>query len=224
MSAARAASRIKPVVAVKPGRHPEAAKAAATHTGALAGAERIVDAVLRRAGIIRVNDLEDLFDAAEVTGRYRPIASARTAIVTNGGGAGVLAVDELLDLGASLAKLSEQTFKQLDAALPSTWSRSNPIDIIGDAPPERYRLAIEAAAADEGVDALLVMNCPTAVADPLASARVVADITRHGLIGGKPVLACWLASRRQTRRAPCSSRQVSPAWTRLHMRPGPSRC
>lgn len=195
MSAARAASRVKPVIAVKPGRHVEAAKAAATHTGALAGADRIVDAVLSRGGIIRVDDLEDLFDAAEVTGRYRPAARARTAIVTNGGGAGVLAVDELLDRGAALATVAPATLERLDAVLPSTWSRSNPIDIIGDAPPERYRAAVEAVATDPGVDAILVMNCPTGIADPLASARALTEVTRCGVLAGKPVLTCWLGKQ-----------------------------
>jgi acetyltransferase len=198
MSAARAASRIKPVIAVKPGRHAEAARAAATHTGALAGADRVVDAVLRRAGILRVNDIEDLFDAAEVTGRYRPLAAARTAIITNGGGAGVLAVDELLDRGASPAELSPPTVERLNEMLPPTWSHANPIDIIGDAPPERYSAAIRAAADDERVDALLVMNCPTGIADPLASARAVVDLTRHGVMNGKPVLTCWLGSAAAT--------------------------
>ncbi len=195
VSAARAASRIKPVIAVKPGRHAEAAQAAATHTGALAGADRVVDAVLHRAGIIRVADLDDLFDAAEITGRYRPLPRARTAIITNGGGAGVLAVDELLDRGASLATLAPATLDQLDAALPSTWSHANPVDIIGDAPPERYRAAIELVAADDGVDAILVMNCPTGIAEPLANARAVASVTRGGLVAGKPVLACWLGKQ-----------------------------
>lgn len=195
MSAARAASRIKPVIAVKPGRHAEAAQAAATHTGALAGADRVVEAVLHRAGVIRVRDLEDLFDAAEVTGRYRPIPKARTAIITNGGGAGVLAVDELLDRGAELAALSPATLARLDGVMPSMWSRSNPVDIIGDAPPERYREALRAVAADDGVDALLVMNCPTAIADPLASARAVAELTSRGLLDGKPVLSCWLGKQ-----------------------------
>src|SRR5690606_30775738 len=195
LSAARAASRIKPVIAVKPGRHMEAARAAATHTGALAGADRVVDAVLHRAGIIRVDDLEDLFDAAEVTGRYRSTPRARTAIITNGGGAGVLAVDELLDRGASLATLASTTLERLDDVLPPTWSRSNPVDIIGDAPPERYRAAIEAVATDAGVDAILVMNCPTGIADPMASARALTDLTKHGVVAGKPVLTCWLGKQ-----------------------------
>ena len=192
MSAARAAARIKPVIAVKPGRHAEAAKAAATHTGALAGADRVVDAALRRAGIIRVNDLDDLFNAAQVTARFQPLARARVAIVTNGGGAGVLAVDELLDDDASLATLTAATLAALDAVLPATWSHANPVDIIGDAPPERYSAALHAVAADPSVDVVLVMNCPTAMADPVAAAMAVAGETEHGSIGGKPVLACWL--------------------------------
>ena len=195
MSAARAAARTKPVIAVKPGRHVEAAKAAATHTGALAGADRVVEAALRRAGIIRVEDLADLFDAAEITGRYRPMQRARVAIVTNGGGAGVLAVDKLIDEHVSLATLTPETMAALDSALPSTWSHANPIDIIGDAPPERYRTAVRAAALDPNVDALLVMNCPTALADPSAAAAAVAAEASHGTINGKPVLACWLGRK-----------------------------
>jgi acetyltransferase len=195
MSAARAIARIKPVIAVKPGRHAEAAKAAATHTGALAGADRVVEAALRRAGIIRVEDLADLFDAAEITGRYAPMRQARVAIVTNGGGAGVLAVDKLIDHHVPLATLTPETMAALDRALPSTWSRANPIDIIGDAPPERYRAAVRAAALDPNVDALLVMNCPTALADPSAAAAAVAAETNRGLINGKPVLATWLGRK-----------------------------
>lgn len=192
MSAARAAARIKPVIAVKPGRHAEAARAAQTHTGALAGADAVVDAALRRAGIIRVNDLEDLFSAAEITARFKPLESARVAIITNGGGAGVLAVDHLLDHDCRLADLSPDTLAALDKVLPPTWSRANPVDIIGDAPPERYVEAVRMVAADVNVDALLVMNCPTALAEPLAAARALAAITDKGHLNGKPVLATWL--------------------------------
>lgn len=192
MSAARAAARLKPVIAVKPGRHAEAARAAQTHTGALAGADAVVEAALRRAGIIRVNDLEDLFSAAEITARFRPMAQARVAIVTNGGGAGVLAVDHLLDHNCRLAELSPKTIAALDKVLPPTWSRANPVDIIGDAPPQRYVDAVQAVAADDHVDALLVMNCPTALAEPLAAAQAVAAIADKGYVNGKPVLATWL--------------------------------
>ncbi len=192
LSAARAAARLKPVIAVKPGRHAEAAQAAATHTGALAGADRVIEAALRRAGIIRVNDLEDLFTAAEITARFPPMQSARMAIVTNGGGAGVLAVDHILDQEAQLASLAPDTITRLDGDLPQTWSRANPIDIIGDAPPERYRTAVRAAATDPNVDAVLVMNCPTGLASPVDAARAVAEEARGGTINGKPILTCWL--------------------------------
>jgi acetyltransferase len=195
MSAARAAARVKPVIAVKPGRHQEAAAAAATHTGALAGADNVVDAALRRAGVIRVNDLEDLFYAAEITARFPPLTRGRLAIVTNGGGAGVLAVDRLLDEGGELATLSPATIAALDTHLPPTWSHANPIDIIGDAPPERYAQAVVEAAADPGVDAVLVMNCPTALASPVNAATAVAQVAKAGLVNGKPLLATWLGKQ-----------------------------
>ena len=160
MSAARAAARIKPVIAVKSGRHEAAAKAAATHTGALSGADRVVDAALQRAGILRVNGLAELFDAAEITARFAPLDRARVGIVTNGGGAGVLAVDQLIDCKGELAELAPPTIERLNAALPPTWSHANPVDIIGDAPPERYKAAVEAVAADPGTDVVMVLNCP----------------------------------------------------------------
>jgi acetyltransferase len=192
MSAARAAARTKPVIVVKPGRHAAAAKAAMTHTGSLAGSDDVIDAALRRAGIIRVDDLEDLFHAAEITARFKPMQQARVAIVTNGGGAGVLAVDKLLDEHCSLAELSPATIASLAKALPANWSGANPVDIIGDAPPDRYRAALEAVASDPGVDAVLAMNCPTALASPIEAAQAVSGMTSKGLLAGKPVLACWL--------------------------------
>ncbi len=195
MSAARAAARVKPVIAVKSGRHAEAAKAAQTHTGALSGADRVTDAALRRAGILRVRDLDSLFGATETISRYKPLTRARTAIVTNGGGAGVLAVDQLMDRGSVLADISDETIRVLDEALPSNWSRANPIDIIGDAPAERYVAAVKAAAADPEVDVIIVMNCPTALASPVEAARAVAELAQKGLINGKPVLACWLGGK-----------------------------
>jgi acetyltransferase len=192
MSAARAASRMKPVIAVKPGRHSEAALAAATHTGALSGTDSVVEAALRRAGVIRVPTLEQLFSAAEVTTRFRPLRSGRLGIVTNGGGAGVMAVDDVLDLDGALAKISPQTIAILDKALPVNWSRANPVDIIGDAEPQRYVTAIAAVAADPGVDAVLAMNCPTALSSPLDAARAIGKMARDGLVAGKPVIACWM--------------------------------
>lgn len=196
MSAARAAARIKPVIAIKPGRHEQAAKAAATHTGALSGADRVVDAALRRAGILRVNGLADLFDAVEIVARFPPLPRVRVGIVTNGGGAGVLAVDQLIDIGGELAELSDATLATLNEGLPATWSHANPVDIIGDAPAERYGAALKAVAADAGVDAVLVLNCPTGLASPMDAASGVAAVVdkvgNGGRIDGKPVLACWL--------------------------------
>jgi acetyltransferase len=195
LTAARAASRLKPLIAIKSGRHAAAATAAATHTGALSGADRVVDAALSRAGILRVNTLDELFDAAETVARFRPLARSRVGIVTNGGGAGVLAVDRLADLGAEPATLSPATIEKLDRALPETWSRANPVDIIGDAPAERYAKAIEAVAEDDGTDCIMVLNCPTGLASPVGAARGVAALTENGLVRGKPVLTCWLGEK-----------------------------
>lgn len=192
MSAARAAARLKPVIAIKPGRHEQAARAAATHTGALSGADRVVDAALRRAGVLRVKDLAELFDAAETIARCSPLDRAHVGIVTNGGGAGVLAVEKLVDRGTELAQLSPSTIERLNRVLPPTWSRANPIDIVGDAAPERYGLALEALAADPGTDVILVMNCPTGLGSSPDAARKVAEVGDEGEIGGKPLLACWL--------------------------------
>ena len=196
MSAARAAARLKPVIAVKAGRHEQAAKAAATHTGALSGADRVVDAALQRAGILRVDGLADLFDAAETTARFRPLERARVGIVTNGGGAGVLAVDKLMDCNGELAELAPETIARLDAALPPTWSHANPVDIIGDAPAERYRAAVGAVAADPDTDVVVVMNCPTGLASPTDAATAVAGLALEGRIDGKPVLTCWLGEHK----------------------------
>ncbi len=196
ISAARAAARLKPVIVIKSGRHAAAAKAAATHTGALAGVDGAVDAAFRRAGLLRVRDLEELFDATETLARFAPIARGRLGIVTNGGGAGVLAVDRLVDFDGDLATLAPETIAALDAVLPPTWSHANPVDIIGDAGPERYRAAVEAVFDDANVDALLVMACPTALASAEGSAQAVADTVR-GIDGRhpprfKPILTSWL--------------------------------
>ncbi len=192
LSAARAAARAKPVIAIKAGRTPAAAAAAQTHTGALSGSDAVVEAALRRAGILRVRGLSELFAAAETVARFRPLARARLAIVTNGGGAGVLAVDGVTESGGELADLAPATVAALDAALPGGWSRGNPVDIGGDAAPAGYAAALEALSADPGVDALLAMNCPSAFGNPVEAAEAVAQAVRRGTIRGKPVLACWM--------------------------------
>jgi len=199
LSAARAAARLKPVIALKAGRSPQAAEAALTHTGALAGADAVVDAALRRAGILRVAGLAEMFDAAETVGRFRPMRRARLAVVTNGGGPGVLAVDRLAATGGSLAALAPETV----AALPAEASGGNPLDLRADAPPTRYAATLDALAADRGVDALLVMHAPNRLADPLAVAEAVAARVEGGLLAAKPVLACWMGgpTAREPRRA-----------------------
>ena len=180
MSAARAAARAKPVLVVKSGRQALGAKAALTHTGALAGSDAVYDAAFRRAGLLRVLDLDELFAAAETLGHLTSISGSRLAILTNGGGIGVLAVDRLADLGGQLAGISPPTMARLDAALPPIWSRANPVDIAGDADEARYAAALEPLLDDGENDAVLVMNVPTALASAAAAAKSVVAVTeRH---------------------------------------------
>jgi acetyltransferase len=198
MSAARAAARIKPVVVVKSGRMAQGAKAAATHTGALAGSDAVYEAAFRRAGMLRVSDLRELFDCAETLGRVESPSGKRLAILTNGGGIGVLAIDRLCELGGIPAAIGSPTKEKLDAVLPRTWSGSNPVDIVGDADAARYAAALELLLADPSNDAVLVMNVQTAIA---SAAEIAVTIT--GLVGtyrqqnrrtAKPVLAAWVGA------------------------------
>ena len=194
MSAARAASRIKPVIAIKAGRSAAANRAVMSHTGALAGSYDVYMAAFRRAGIIIVDTLSELFDAAETLCRTRTVDGDRLAILTNGGGGGILAVDALARTKGKLATLSGTTMNTLEASLPPSWSHGNPVDVIGDAHADRYRAAIAPLLDDPGVDALLVMNCPTALSSSSEIAVSVADAVIAARRAGnhKPVLACWL--------------------------------
>ncbi|HBB39850.1 MAG: GNAT family N-acetyltransferase [Nitrospirae bacterium CG18_big_fil_WC_8_21_14_2_50_70_55] len=189
LSAARAAARNKPVLVVKSGRVPEGAKAAASHTGALAGADDVYDAAFRRAGMLRVDDIDELFDAVETLARMQPLKGDRLAILTNGGGPGVMATDALIARGGHLATLAKETLAALDAVLPTSWSKGNPVDIIGDAPPERFAEATRILLADPGVDALLVMHVPTAVSLGIEAAQAVAAVAKAS---GRNVLTSWL--------------------------------
>jgi len=192
LSAARAAARLKPVIAIKTGRHEEAAKAATSHTGAMAGLDAVYDAAFRRAGIVRVRELEELFDAAETLAKPLSFAGDDLLILTNGGGPGVLATDALIDYGGKLTVLSEETKARLDAVLPRTWSRANPIDIIGDAPASRYADALEIVLAAPETNAVLVINCPTAIASSEEAARAVARVAQEKR---RPVLTNWLGAQ-----------------------------
>ncbi len=188
MSAARALARIKPVVVMKAGRHAEGARAAASHTGAMAGADAVYDAAFRRAGLVRVYDMLEMFAAVETLALAEPPKNDRLAIVSNGGGVGVLATDRLTDLGGRLAELAPETVEALNGVLPSTWSHGNPIDIIGDATGPRYAAAIKAVAADRGVGAILVLNAPTALASSQDAANAVVEAAPKR----PPLLTSWL--------------------------------
>ncbi len=195
LSAARVAARAMPVLVIKAGRNVAAAKAAATHTGALSGNDQVVGAAFKRAGLLRVDNLKELFDAAETLTRLGRIKGDRLAIVTNGGGAGVLAVESLMQLDGKLAELAPETIESLNRVLPSTWSKANPVDVIGDAGPERYAAAVSAVLSDPGTDAVLVMNCPTALASSADAAQaVIQEIGRRkgARPEPKPVLTNWL--------------------------------
>lgn len=173
MSACRAAARNKPVLTIKSGIAAEGAKAATTHTGALAGSDRVYDAAFQRAGLLRVHDIDELFAAVETLARSQHLKGERLAILTNGGGIGVMATDELIQQGGILANLSEETLSKLDGILPKTWSRGNPVDIIGDAPGERYADAIKILGNTDECDAVLVMHSPTATADSVEAGNAV---------------------------------------------------
>lgn len=191
MSAARAAARTKPVIAIKAGRHAAAAKAATSHTGAMAGVDAVYDAAFQRAGILRVRDLDEVFDAVETLSSPVRVSGEGLVIVTNGGGLGVLATDSLLDEGGKLAELDPQTISRLDTLLPPTWSHANPVDIIGDAPPERYAATLNALLETHSDDSILVLNCPVAVASSADAAQAVADVARGK---NKAVFTSWLGS------------------------------
>jgi len=190
MSAARIAARSKPVVVVKSGRSAAGARAAMSHTGALAGSDIVYDAAFRRAGMLRVHELRELFEAVTTLAARTRVEGDRLAILTNGGGVGVLATDSLEERGGRLSELSADTIAALDTVLPKTWSHANPVDIIGDAPGERYQKALAALVREPGCDAVLVMNCPTAITDSMDAARAVADSLPTN--PDVPVLTCWL--------------------------------
>jgi len=189
MSGLRAAARVKPVIVLKVGRHLSGSRAAMSHTGALVGSDDVFESALRRAGVVRGLRVGDLFSAAATLTSAFSVKGERLAIITNGGGPGVMATDRAADLGMSLAELSQDTLKRLDAVLPVTWSQANPVDVIGDATPERYAQAVEICMQDPGVDGLLVILTPQAMTDPAA---VASSLVRLDDKNNKPLLACWM--------------------------------
>ncbi len=192
LSAARAASRLKPVIAIKAGRHEAGAKAAASHTGAMAGSDAVYDAVFQRAGILRVRELEEIFDAVETLAFPLTCSGNDIVILTNGGGAGVMAADAVIDHGGTLTQLSPGTVARLNAVLPATWSHANPVDIIGDATAKRYAEALDILLSAPETNAVLVINCPTGIASSSDAAGAVIRIAKQSR---QPVLTNWLGGR-----------------------------
>jgi acetyltransferase len=189
MSAARAAARNKPVIVVKAGRAGNGVAAAASHSGALAGSDIVYDAAIRRAGMLRVDTLQDLFVAAQTLARFRGNRSEVLSIMTNGGGGGVMAADAAAHAGVSLWEPDAAWLREMDAALPATWSRANPIDIIGDAPVQRYTAALSALLARPDAGAVLFMHAPTAIVPSIDIARACAPLAAQAR---DRVLGCWL--------------------------------
>ena len=189
LSAAREVAMTKPVIVIKPGRTEAAARAAASHTGALAGHDDVVDAAFRRSGVVRVEQIAELFSAAEALAKQPRPRGPRLAIVTNAGGPAVLAADALLLGGGQLAELAPDTLAALDAFLPAAWSHANPVDVLGDADPVRYARAVEHVAADPNSDGLLVVLTPQAICDPTRTAEALKP---YAQTRGKPVLASWM--------------------------------
>ena len=189
MSAARAFSLTKPIVAYKAGRFAESALAAASHTGAMAGDDNVFDAVAERAGIERVFHLNDMFDCAELLSHHPPPESSRLAIVTNAGGPGVMATDTLIEQKGTLATISDETIQRLDEILPTTWSRGNPIDVVGDATAQRFAEATSVVIEDSGVDAVLVVLTPQVMTDPTETAHEIGKIVHSS---AKPIIAAWM--------------------------------
>ncbi len=189
LSAAREVALTKPIIVIKVGRTEAAARAAASHTGSLTGSDEVLDAAFRRVGVLRVNTIEELFDMSEVLAKQPRPRGPRLAIVTNAGGPGALATDRLVNSGGQLAELSDNTRAALDALLPPHWSHNNPIDILGDAGPERYAKAVELAAKDPNTDGVLAILTPQAMTDAVGTADQLKPFAK---LDGKPLLACWM--------------------------------
>ncbi|MBW2428958.1 MAG: CoA-binding protein, partial [Deltaproteobacteria bacterium] len=189
MSAARAVSRVKPIITLKAGRTRAGALAAASHTGALAGADAVYDAAFQRAGILRVKTFEELFDCAELLAKQPKPKGPSLAIITNAGGPGVMAADALSDYGYEPVSLGQETLDKLNEILPPFWSKRNPIDMLGDAAPELFRKVVEICLKAKEVDGLLILSAPQALTDPSETASVLVDLIRDQSI---PIITSWV--------------------------------
>ena len=192
MSAARHFARTKPIIVVKSGKFSESAKAAASHTGSLSGEDAIYDAAFKRAGVVRVNEIADLFNSAEVLGTQPLPKGPRLAIITNAGGPGVMATDALIGFGGKLAKLSQKTLDSLNAVLPPFWSHGNPVDVLGDAKSERYKAAVEACLNDENCDGILIIFTQQAVSESVEIAKNIVELVRGKSFQNKTILTSFM--------------------------------
>ncbi|MGA3065542.1 MAG: bifunctional acetate--CoA ligase family protein/GNAT family N-acetyltransferase [Tepidisphaeraceae bacterium] len=209
LSAAREVSLNKPIIVIKAGRSDAAAKAAASHTGSLTGSDEVLDAAFRRCGVLRVDHISDLFSMADVLAKQPRPSGRRLAIVTNAGGPGVLATDALLASGGELAALSPELRQTLDSFLPPQWSHNNPIDVLGDAAPQRVAKAIEAVANDSANDGVLVVLTPQDMTDPTQTAEAVKALAK---MEGKPLLASWMGGAQVAEGHAILSRAGIPAF------------
>ena len=189
LSAAREVSLNKPIIVIKAGRTAQAAKAAASHTGSLTGSDEVLDAAFRRSGVLRVNSIADIFFMSDVLAKQPRPRGNRLAILTNAGGPGVLATDALVAGGGELAELSPETMAAFDKILPEQWSHNNPVDILGDAEPERYAKSLEIAAKDPAIDGMLVILTPQDMTNPT---QIAEKLKPYAKGFGKPVLASWM--------------------------------
>jgi len=192
MSAARHFARTKPIIVVKSGKFSESAKAAASHTGSLSGEDSIYDAAFKRAGVVRVDEIADLFNSAEVLGTQPLPKGPNLAIITNAGGPGVMTTDALIGRGGKLAKLDKNTVDSLNAVLPPFWSHGNPIDVLGDAKADRYRAAVEACLNDENIDGILVIFTQQAVSDSVGIAKSIVELVRNKSYQNKTILTSFM--------------------------------
>ncbi|MGC9345444.1 MAG: acetate--CoA ligase alpha subunit [Candidatus Bathyarchaeales archaeon] len=192
MSAARHFARTKPVIVVKAGKFSESARAASSHTGALTGEDMVYDAAFKRAGIVRVDEIADLFNCAEVLGMQPLPRGPNLAIITNAGGPGVMATDALIAMGGKLAELSQKTMETLNNILPHYWSRGNPVDILGDAKADRYKAVVKECLNDGNVDGLLIIYSPQAVASPAEIAKSIVELCKSRGYRNKTILTSFM--------------------------------
>jgi len=210
MSGLRSAARMKPVVVLKVGRHPQSAQAALSHTGAMVGSDEVFDAALQRAGAVRVHDVNALFATAQLLANQHRVSGNRLVIITNGGGPGVMATDRALDLGVVMAQLSATSLEQLKSLMPAHWTPGNPVDLLGDAPPHRYDQAVQICLRDPGVDGVLVLLTPQAMTHPDQVAQGIVAIRPPAM---KTVLTCWMGLEQVQSARELFARHKIPSFT-----------